>query len=430
MLLRIPERLGGLKVLAADIPLSVQLIMLARSSWFLIPLSPITVVYLNRIGLSQGQILNVFTLFLSVSAILDVPSSVASEMFSKRYALVLACISKGLGGALLVWNPSYERVLAAYVFIAIANGVFSGVDVSLLIAECEGTGLDKAATRDVQARSYLWTTVVSFASAFIGGVGGWYFGLVAIAFVNACTAWTPLAWSVLYLRYARAKPSRLRPKELVGPIRGLLRAAGSHGALTERRISSHLIASLFLAFLMGNLLWLANLSQIRLATVLMEPAAVGLFACVQIAYTIPLARFIRKRGMLFADRAQPALTTIFIAASFLLNWQFAVPIILLGNVVLEFTRNYVVANIFSGVTVGIASEYRASVVSLMGVVSKALGAAILAFVSINSDFMSHYLCALIVAGAGLQIIYLSRMRAPIPEGRRLAASAQVKEVKT
>jgi MFS family permease len=401
-------RLACSKVLASDIPVSVRLIMLARACWFLIPLSPITVVYLHDIGLPQAQILSVFTLFLIVSAILDVPSSVLSEMFSRRGALVLACITKGIGGALLVWHPSYERVLLAYVFIAIANGIFSGVDVSLLIAECEGTDLDPVAIRNVQARSYLWTTVVSLVSAFVGGVGGWYFGLAVIALVNAGTAWTPLMLSVLYLRHAKGKTSRLRLAELIRPIRSLLARAGSLDGPTTELMSSNLIASVFLTFLMGNLLWLANLSQIRLATVLMTPAAVGLFACAQIGYAVPLSRFIRSRGPLLTHRMQPALTTAFIAVTYVLNWQSAVPIIMLGAVMLEFTRSYVVANISSRVAAAIAPEYRASVVSLLGVVSKALGAAVLAMVSIDPDFMRHYLWALVIMGIGLQAVYLSR----------------------
>ena len=377
----------------------VKLLVLTRASWFFIPLSPVASLYFRSIGLSSGQSLFVFSVFLIINSLLDVPSSYIGEITSKKYALLISCIFKGIGGLLLVNHPSFERVISAYACIAVANGLFSGIDQALLLQQCAEDGQEIDQVRQIQTRAYITTVVVALISAAIGGFLGTVIGLGPIAYINAGTAWLPLILATLFFFESAGVETGDGAERTAKAAINVPLAEALSG-------SRYLVYMCLTVFLSTISFWLVSFYQVKIAWLLSIPAYLGLFSVFQTLYTVPLGVYLRRKNAAALPETLPLILTFILILAFIFIWGKQIFLVFAGIIILDCVRSYIASRVTFRLAVNTSHKRQATILSFVGSSSKLLSGCLVAASSARpSMFLPIYCFAAIVIGGCLQGLY-------------------------
>ncbi|MET7641095.1 MFS transporter [Streptomyces sp. NPDC005438] len=103
-------------------------------------LYPLYALLFADVGLSEAQISSLFLVWSLTGVLLEVPSGVWADVFSRRRLVTLAPLLKATGFALWTWWPSYGAFLAGFVLWGAGSALRSGTLQALVYAELARLG--------------------------------------------------------------------------------------------------------------------------------------------------------------------------------------------------------------------------------------------------------------------------------------------------
>jgi len=176
-------------------------------------------------GLSGAEISSLFVIWSVTSVVLEVPSGVWADAFSRRRLLVLAPLPNAVGFALWTYLPSYPAFAAGFVLWGTSTALASGTLQALVYEELARTGAAGDYERLMGRAEALRTTAVVLATALAAPVlaaGG--YRAVGAASVAACLLTALAGRSLPETRGARrgTPPEPVRsevPAGRAGPFR-------------------------------------------------------------------------------------------------------------------------------------------------------------------------------------------------------------------
>jgi len=106
----------------------------------LIPLYPVYALLFDRAGLTTAQISSLFAIWSLTAILVEVPSGVWADTFSRRALLVLAPLLSGAGFGLWVVAPSYPVFALGFVLWGTQSALRSGALEALVYEELDRHG--------------------------------------------------------------------------------------------------------------------------------------------------------------------------------------------------------------------------------------------------------------------------------------------------
>lgn len=147
-------------------------------------------------GLSAAQISTLFILWSSVSFLLEIPSGLLADLFSRRRLLVLAPLLTGLGYGLWTFAPSYPAFAAGFVLWGAGGALASGAQEALVYEELARLGAGGSYPR-VFGRARALGTTAAMASSLVavpvmaaGGFLALGIASVVVPLFTAAVAWS------------------------------------------------------------------------------------------------------------------------------------------------------------------------------------------------------------------------------------------------
>jgi MFS family permease len=153
----------------------------------LILLYPVYALLFAEHGLSAAEISTLFIIWSCVTFVLEVPSGMWADLFSRRKLLVLAPLLSGAGFALWTWLPSYAAFAAGFVLWGAGSSLRSGTLQALVYEELARADAAGSYARYMGRSQALGTTAMMAATGLAGpvlGVGGYQ--AVGLASVMVC----------------------------------------------------------------------------------------------------------------------------------------------------------------------------------------------------------------------------------------------------
>ncbi|MEO3785505.1 MFS transporter [Actinocorallia sp. B10E7] len=160
-------------------------------------LYPVYSLLFAETGLSTAQISTLLILWSSVSFLLEIPSGVLADAFSRRRLLVLAPLITGLGYGLWTFLPSYPAFAAGFVLWGAGGALASGALEALVYEELARLGAGDSYPRVFGRARALGTTAAmasSVVAAPVMAAGGFLALGIASVIVPLFTA--AVAWSL------------------------------------------------------------------------------------------------------------------------------------------------------------------------------------------------------------------------------------------
>lgn len=147
-------------------------------------------------GLSAARISTLFILWSAVSFLLEIPSGLLADLFSRRRLLVLAPLITGLGYGLWTFAPSYPAFAAGFVLWGVGGALASGAQEALVYEELARLGAGGSYPRVYGRARALGTTAVMVSSLIAaplmaaGGFLGLGIASVVVPLFTAAVAWS------------------------------------------------------------------------------------------------------------------------------------------------------------------------------------------------------------------------------------------------
>lgn len=168
-------------------------------------LYPLYAVLFTNHGLTTAEISSLFIIWSATAVVLEIPSGVLADMFSRRLLLVVGPILMGAGFGLWVAVPSYWTFAVGFVLWGIHGALQSGAFEALVFEELDALGRAPEYARVVgraQAAATMATALAMAAAAPVFGAGG--YPALGAASVAACVVTSLLAMTLPEHRRQRA----------------------------------------------------------------------------------------------------------------------------------------------------------------------------------------------------------------------------------
>jgi MFS family permease len=153
----------------------------------LILLYPVYALLFAENGLSAAEISSLFIIWSCVTFVVEIPSGLWADLFSRRRLLALAPLMSGAGFALWTWLPSYPAFAAGFVLWGAGSSLRSGTLQALVYEELARADATASYARLMGRSQALGTTAMMAATALAGpvlGLGGYQ--AVGLASVVVC----------------------------------------------------------------------------------------------------------------------------------------------------------------------------------------------------------------------------------------------------
>ncbi|WP_181768444.1 MFS transporter, partial [Streptomyces albidus (ex Kaewkla and Franco 2022)] len=161
----------------------------------LILLYPVYALLFAENGLSAAEISSLFIIWSCVTFVLEVPSGMWADLFSRRKLLALAPLLSGAGFGVWTWAPSYPAFAAGFVLWGAGSSLCSGTLQALVYEELARADAAGSYVRYMGRSQALGTTAMMAATALAGpvlGVGGYQ--AVGTASVVVCLFGALVGW--------------------------------------------------------------------------------------------------------------------------------------------------------------------------------------------------------------------------------------------
>lgn len=162
----------------------------------LILLYPVYALLFTEHGLSAAEISSLFIIWSCVTFVVEIPSGLWADLFSRRRLLILSPLVTGAGYALWTWLPSYPAFAAGFVLWGVGGSLCSGTLQALVYEELERWEAAGSYARLMGRSQAMGTTAMMLATALAGPVlhlGGYAAvgaGSVAVCLLGALVART------------------------------------------------------------------------------------------------------------------------------------------------------------------------------------------------------------------------------------------------
>ncbi|MCH6163256.1 MFS transporter [Streptomyces marispadix] len=153
----------------------------------LILLYPVYALLFAEHGLSAAEISSLFIIWSCVTFVVEIPSGLWADLFSRRRLLTLAPLVTGAGYAMWTWLPSYPAFAAGFVLWGAGSSLRSGTLQALVYEELERQEAAGSYARFMGRSQAMGTTAMMAATALAGPVmhlGG--YAAVGAASVAVC----------------------------------------------------------------------------------------------------------------------------------------------------------------------------------------------------------------------------------------------------
>lgn len=166
---------------------------------FLILNSVLTPFYLKH-GMTFQQIGLVSTVFNSVLLLSDIPMGLIADQIGVKKSLMIAGFLKGSGGIILFFGHQFQHFIFAFVVIGLANAMYSGCDIKLLIQESSKKVKDpknlKNQSQDSFRKRMIYAQLGTAASSILGSIFVKDNDFTVPMMLNAICAWIPFSLSL------------------------------------------------------------------------------------------------------------------------------------------------------------------------------------------------------------------------------------------
>lgn len=136
----------------------------------LILLYPVYALLFAEHGLSAAEISTLFIIWSCVTFVVEIPSGLWADVFSRRRLLILAPLVTGAGYALWTWLPSYPAFAAGFVLWGVGGSLCSGTLQALVYEELERWGNAGSYARLMGRSQALGMTAMMAATALAAPV--------------------------------------------------------------------------------------------------------------------------------------------------------------------------------------------------------------------------------------------------------------------
>ncbi|WP_206323183.1 MFS transporter [Streptomyces sp. HNM0575] len=153
----------------------------------LILLYPVYALLFAEHGLSAAEISSLFVIWSCVTFVVEIPSGLWADLFSRRRLLALAPLVTGAGYALWTWLPSYPAFAAGFVLWGVGSSLRSGTLQALVYEELGRRAATDSYARLLGRSQAMGTTATAAATGLAGPVmhiGG--YAAVGAASVAVC----------------------------------------------------------------------------------------------------------------------------------------------------------------------------------------------------------------------------------------------------
>jgi MFS family permease len=160
-------------------------------------LYPVYAVLFADTGLSPAEISSLFAIWSVTGFVLEVPSGVWADVFSRRWLLTLAPLLGGAGYALWTVFPSYLAFAAGFVLWGAGSALQSGTLQALVYEELSRAGASGSYARLIgrsEAASTIGQVIATGLTGPVLALGG--YPLVGLASVAAPVLAAAVGWSL------------------------------------------------------------------------------------------------------------------------------------------------------------------------------------------------------------------------------------------
>jgi MFS family permease len=208
-------------------------------------LYPVYAVLFADNGLSAAEMSSLFVIWSVSSFVLEVPSGLWADVFSRRRLLVISPVLVACGYALWTFLPSYASFAAGFVLWGAGGALRSGTLQALVYEELARVGASGSYVRLIGRSETVRTTAVVAASALAAPVfaAGGYLAVgiasVAVTLLGAVAGWSFPETRTASERgesYAKVLRDGIREVRRAPPVRNalvLITVLMSAGALEE-----------------------------------------------------------------------------------------------------------------------------------------------------------------------------------------------------
>ncbi|MEV5830157.1 MFS transporter [Spirillospora sp. NPDC052242] len=158
---------------------------------------PVYAVLFADAGLSPAEISSLFVIWSVTTFLLELPSGLWADMFSRRLLLVAAPLLAGAGFGLWAFVPSYPAFAAGFVLWGVGSALRSGTLQALVYEELERVGAAGAYGRVIgrsESVSLLAVVAASGLAAPLLAVGG--YRALGVVSVLVCVLGAVAGWSL------------------------------------------------------------------------------------------------------------------------------------------------------------------------------------------------------------------------------------------
>jgi MFS family permease len=159
-------------------------------------LYPVYAVLFAETGLSAAHISSLFAIWSVTGFVIEVPSGVWADVFSRRKLLTVAPVLTGAGFALWTFFPSYLSFAAGFVLWGAGSAMQSGTQQALVYEELKRVGAAGAYARltgraeAASTAGHLIATALTGLALAIGGYQAVGVASVAATLLAAAVGWT------------------------------------------------------------------------------------------------------------------------------------------------------------------------------------------------------------------------------------------------
>ncbi|GGV38568.1 MFS transporter [Actinomadura cremea] len=148
-------------------------------------------------GLSPAEISSLFVIWSVTTFLLELPSGLWADVFSRRLLLVIAPLLAGAGFGLWAFVPSYPAFAAGFVLWGVGSALRSGTLQALVYEELDRVGASGSYARLIgrsEAVSLLAVVAASGSAAPLLAVGG--YRALGVVSVVVCVLGAVAGWSL------------------------------------------------------------------------------------------------------------------------------------------------------------------------------------------------------------------------------------------
>lgn len=129
---------------------------------------PVVVLFYQENGLSLTQVLLLQSYFSILIILLEVPTGVIADKYSRRLSLILSTITITIGAFIYSASSTFTTFLVAETFWAFGCSFLSGADTALLYDTLKELKKEKE-YKKIQGKGYYYTLIAGGLSAVVGG---------------------------------------------------------------------------------------------------------------------------------------------------------------------------------------------------------------------------------------------------------------------